>query len=356
MQKIKSMNSEVISKELALLNQAKLTKQDIKSALFNLIIYTTDSKKDHSFEENLQKIQSQFPCRIIFLQEYRRSDDFIEVNVSCENSPLCISQISINFSGKEIDQVPYLLLPHLIPDLPIYLLWRQPPEENSIILSTLKPLATRVIFDFFPSDCFHLFAKELLRFKAAGIEMVDMNWIKIFGWRQIFARAFDTQERIDLLEKTSSLLITYHSSDDGCFKKIACSFYLQAWIAVCLKWKAVEIKKEKKNFIIIYEKEQRKILVTISPMQQSKFLDGEIVKLELKSYDEYECIFLRQSTTQLEVKACDPYQCSLPFHMNLPSLQSGKSFIQEVFYEKISEHYFSLLHLISQIEQLKEGH
>lgn len=347
-----------IQTELCRLFKSHSEETKIKASLFNLVVYTNETSRTAScFKEIINQISEQFPYRLIFIQaDSSGSSDKLQVRVlpAASNSTGGVAgdQIWIEVSGSELSRVPFLILPHLIPDLPIYLLWGQDPTKEEIILPKLLPLATRIIFDSENANNLQQFSSTILQMiNTSTLEIVDMNWIRISGWRQILGRAFDSETRIHLLHTTTYIKLIYNDLPNSAFSQPETqALYLQAWIASCLDWKLDEIEHQEKKTILYYQAPHGPAQIHLVPHSRQDLPAEEIVEIEMSSPNNYNCLFCRINTQQVSVKASSQYQCLLPFNLFFPTLQSGKSLMQEIFYQRISNHYRGMLRLISQGE------
>src|ERR1700722_226872 len=97
----------------------------IYASLFNLIIYTIDEAKKDYLNEIAQTILKKYPCRMTFIHGCSDTDkDYIHTTVTTavvsdnENTIAC-DQITIEVSQKQFHRIPFLILPHIVPDLPL---------------------------------------------------------------------------------------------------------------------------------------------------------------------------------------------------------------------------------------------
>jgi glucose-6-phosphate dehydrogenase assembly protein OpcA len=324
------------------------------ACLFNLIVYTQEPRRTAYFTEMAKMIRTQFPCRIIFIiANPSTKESYFRVNSACEkksdgNGFLC-DQIFIEAAGQDIQRVYFLLFPLFVPDLPIYLLWGQDPTTEYTILPHLEHFATRLIFDAETTDDLQQFSRDMLnRLNSSSIQIVDMNWARIGGWREVLAQIFDSPERFDQLTHANSIQLFYNDAPSELFTHPNTqALYLQAWLASRLKWKFLKVEKENGSQIIYYQNSDQSHLIRLTPMTDSKFEAEEILALEVQGDDGYECHIKRTSPEQVKVQASNQCQCELPFLLLMPTLRSGRSFMQEIFYQKMSDQYESILHLIS---------
>lgn len=332
------------------------TKQDISRAcLFNIIIYTHGPERTNYFKEIIKMVAQEFPCHIIFIQTDNSSkDNSLKISVSSKqesngNLMVC-DQVLIEASGADLERIPYLILPMFIPDLPIYLVWGEDPTIENKLFNLLKDLVKRVIFDSESTSDLTKFAKNILEeLEKERLEIVDMNWARIGGWRDVLAQTFDSPERLEQLATAFHINIIYNNLPNKESTHPANrTIYLQAWLASRLNWKFQEVKQGNKETIVCYQQAEGPIAIHLVPETHEAFSHEEIIEIEITGPADYECHLVRTDVQQVRVHSSNQYQCQLPFTLSLPTLQSGRRMMQEVFYHKASSQYPPTLQIISQ--------
>src|SRR5689334_22166509 len=98
-----------------------------KPSLFNMVIYTHEPRRAAYYEDIVRMVASQFPSRVIFIRaEEQAKTPYLKINQASDDSQQPKNgQIFIDVGGSDINRVTSIILPNLIPDLPIYLLWGQ---------------------------------------------------------------------------------------------------------------------------------------------------------------------------------------------------------------------------------------
>jgi glucose-6-phosphate dehydrogenase assembly protein OpcA len=346
-----------IETELKNLWKSHSNANKIKACLFNLIVYTHDPKRASYFKQIVQMIMDTFPCRVIFIQGNREiKDPYLRVHVytgsgsSYHQGMLC-DKIIIEAAGPRLAEVPFLILPHLIPDLPIYLLWGQDPTKDGTILPYLQKFATRLIFDSECTENLHRFSQMMLnRLESSKNEIVDLNWTRIGGWREVITQTFDTQERIEQLAACRTIKIAYNSLTElSFFHPETQALYLQAWLAAQLEWE-YERMERKDKILMYYRFQGHPIQIILQPQKREDLEPEEIVAMEISGKENYLCTLERRTDTQVTVHCSTQYQCQLPFTLVLSNIRSGRAFMQEVIYQRPSDQYNRMLRLISRIE------
>lgn len=327
-----------------------------KACLFNLIIYTLDPKRTAYFSEMVNIIKNQFPCRIIFIQGNPLGKNN-ELSIKTENGGktqkgFTSDQIYIEASGQAFYQVYFLLLPLLVPDLPIFLLWGQNPTTEYTLLPRLELFSTRLIFDAETTEDLQQFSREMLiRLNSSSIQIADMNWAKIAGWREVFAQIFDSEERMEQLASSHVIDIIYNDnrSEELLHPNIQ-ALYFQAWLASRLGWQLLKVEKIADTQTITYQSKQMIRKVCLCHKKNERFDPEDILSIEIQGDMGYACHITRQSATQISVQASNQYQCELPLTLLMPTLLSGRSFMQEIFYQKMSEQYGQMLEKLCTVK------
>lgn len=327
-----------------------------KACLFNLIVYTHEPRRTEYLKEVVKMIMSQLPCRIIFIIANPHSNENLltyqkETVKSDKAHGIVCDQIIIEASGREINKVYFLLLPLFVPDLPIYLLWGQDPTTENSILPHLQYFATRLILDSEAVDDLQTFSRDILnRMQSTSIQVIDMNWGRIGGWREVLAQIFDSQERFQQFTAAVKIEIFYNDKKSDVFLHPETqALYLQAWIASRLGWHYQQGEKENNSQVLIYKTDQGNREIRLTPKTCDAFEAEEIVQVNVEGPD-YACNLTRISADHVQVHTSNQYQCLLPFTLIMPTLQSGRNLMQEIFYQKVSDHYIPMLKLLSLIK------
>jgi len=326
--------------------------ETLKACLFNLIIYTHEPRRTHYFQEVAKMIMPTFPCRIIFIQlNLASTDREVHIHTAIRTNPergIVCDQISIEASSQSIDRVYFLLFSLLIPDLPIYLLWGQDPTKAQTLLPRLQRLASRLIFDSEATDNLQQFSRDMLtRLANSSIPIVDMNWARIGGWREVLAQTFDSQARFDQLRTATEITVTFNDRpSEVLLHPDTRAIYLQAWLASRLGWQWQRSEPHDQGHKLIYQSTEGSHVIQLLPQSDDRFESEEVLGVEICSSD-YACHLKRISADRVRVQASNQIECALPFTLLMPTLRSGRGLMQEIFYQKISNQYEPTLKLIN---------
>jgi glucose-6-phosphate dehydrogenase assembly protein OpcA len=337
---------------------AKDNTKTVKASLFNIIFFTKKSPRDEYIRKIAYKLIEKFPARIFFItSDPTSSEDSLKTAVSVmtteqgEYSITC-DLIEISAQGKGEKQVPFLLLPHIISDLPIYLVWSEDPAKEDTLCNELQSFATRIIFDSECTEDLCKFSQSVVKLqKANHLEIADLNWGRLESWRDLLAATFSKLEKVEELQRTSSIKITYNSQTTAffCHTKIQ-SIYLQAWIASRLKW--TPDKKRTASIDLtrfFYEHQGQSVEVQLVGVKADHLPSGMILSLELKTSEEEHYVFSRDENVphQISLNYSTKNECQLPVKFLISKEESGQSLVKEICHKGTSEHYQEVLEMIS---------
>lgn len=350
-----------IEKELNRMGEQSGDKKQQKACLFTLIIYAHDPRRASYLQELVETILDKFPCRLIYIQSDNKTEKpYFHVDVSNVISgqvqsglTITCDQISIKVSENQLSRVPFVIMPHIIPDLPVYLLWGQNPFEESAIFPYLQPYASRVIFDSECSDSLKSFCKEMQKnLDILKIDVMDINWAFISNWRDMLVQLIDTREKGSELDLCHSITITYNNYKSETFQHPEIrSIYLQGWLASRLKWRYLGMQKQEQNLIINYETPKKPIAVILSPDALLDLPPGGIASIDISNPTGTSYYIARKpNLSQVVIHISTLDKCELPFTLPLPNVHRGLTFLKEIFYSSLGDHYREMLKMVSQIE------
>jgi glucose-6-phosphate dehydrogenase assembly protein OpcA len=348
-----------IYNELKKLHAKQVAKKEVVASLFTLITYVHDEERAKYLRENVQNIIEKYPCRTIFIKaDNHAKSGFLKVDVSTvQNNKggtlVACDQINIEVAGDDyLKRVPFLILPHLLTDLPVYLLWGQDVTCSHEILIKLEKLANRLIFDAECTKNLKCFSNVILeKKKNLEIDFVDISWALCSGWRDVITQTFYLPEHLQQLQKAKKITFVFNNKEsEWVHQPEMQSIYLQAWIASCLKWqlKGMAVKEGERTFL--YTHSFGECEIKIAPSVADKVSAGGVVSFEMLSYENHHMLLERDAEqSKVYVKYMSPQVCELPYSIPLMSIKRGVSFMNEIFYSLPSSHYIDVLEMLTKL-------
>lgn len=348
-----------ITEELTRLWNAEQGQKKIRASLFNLILYVQKTTHADFYQQLIKTVVSKFPCRVmLILCEENGSPDYLKTSVGSETigqgeQQIYCEIIQIEVAGKLIERVPYLILPQILPDLPVYLLWTQDPSAENTVLPHLEPLADRIIFDSESTIDLQRYCRSVLslmhRFHC---DIGDLNWSACSGWRQLFVQVFNNSDSFLSLAQTKVIRIHYNNNQPQFQKHHEIeAAYLQAWLASRLNWQFQSIENHEGNIRLSYRRPLQEIVVLLIPQEVETLQPGTILEVEIESAkNKGHYTFKRHpQTRQVFIQYSEKDLCHLPYCAFLSGIAEGQELVEEIFYPSGGKHYRDMLNILATI-------
>jgi glucose-6-phosphate dehydrogenase assembly protein OpcA len=328
----------------------------MRASLFNLIFFTKKKERAGYIRDISHKVIEKFPSRIIFITADTETDqDYLNTRVSVVPSSkgevdIACDFIQIDVAGKHRERIPFLILPHLLPDLPIYAIWAEDPSEETPLFTLLQKISNRLIFDSEAITDLSQFSNTLLQFKEQkNCDIADLNWGRMESWRELLASTFYTMPRLNQLRNATKIQILYNAttSEVYCYPQIQ-SIYLQGWLASQLGWELEKMESEKGTISYLYRRERGKVEVTLYPEMQKNIKSGNILSVDIETGGQEHFSFGRnlEMPHHVSMRFSTLEKCRIPLKYILAKDESGHSLVKEITHNGTSTHFTNLLHKI----------
>jgi len=334
-----------------------------RASLFNLIFYTEKREREKYIHRIAQNVIEKFPSRVIFITaDSETNKDLLETRVSVMpagdgNSEIACDLIEIDVAGPSKERIPFIILPHILADLPIYVIWGEDPSRSAPLFEQLQKLATKLIFDSETTDDLPNFAGCLLNLRSKlGCDISDLNWARVESWRNLLSSTFYTQERLGQLKNAETIQILYnaHETSFTCHTQIQ-AIYLQGWLASRLKWPLIKITREDMQFTFEYKSELGPVNIMLYPESHLNIKAGSVISLDLTTRDQNHFSFGRNldHPHQISMRFSTLDKCAIPLKYLFEKAESGQSLVKEISHKGTSLHYVTLMQNIQTIKELR---
>ncbi len=297
----------------------------MRASLFNLIVVAPDTERRSYVQKITQNVIKRFPCRVIFISVVDVLEE-IKINVSAmiEEGGASCDLIEIAAPSKLLSKIPFLILPHFLPDLPIYLLWADKLSSHPELMTALKQWSTRLIFDSELEDDLKSFSKTLL-LQSKEREVADLNWARTENWRELLASTFYSPARLASLQDAKTVEICYNDYETPffCHTQIQ-ALYIKAWLTSCLKFSPK---------------------FTLTPKINKELAPGTVLSMEIICKDQNHFNFERDPHHPHQVRTiiCDEDKCDIPSRYIFTKAQTGLSLVNLIYHPDPSTHFIKVL-------------
>lgn len=319
---LQSLDVEAVERELARLwtktTQSAFAEQEMavmRARVANLIICLPDVAKLDDINTTLAELGPAHPCRALVVAAERVGIEHdIEMFISSicqeglkgETTSLSCEEVTLIAAGKFIQELPSATLPLLIPDLPVFLWWRDSFNLSDSLFSGLSRAADRLIVDSvdFPPVELASAARISTRseFKRLGIS--DINWARLTSWRSLLANFYDVSQYRPALESLSAVNIDYVSPQNDTKGIAPQALLIAGWLASRLEWQPVmeSQKLTYGNLEIDLKRKGGKIRLILQRVERSDMRPGRLARVSLNSEKESAVFEVRRNDSGLHLE------------------------------------------------------
>jgi glucose-6-phosphate dehydrogenase assembly protein OpcA len=220
----------------------------MRACVANLVVYNPAGESAGEISPMIAEVTNQHPSRVILLlSEPDSSQASLDAMVTAQCHPsgrgrkqICCEQIIIQAAGEDISRLPSLVRTLVIPDLPVFLWWRDLPNVKGALFTDFVQGADRVILD----SAGLADARQGLRTLAALVEakpqktaFSDLSWCRLTPWRVLVAGFFDVPKYRSYLPRLNRVQIESVGQGSSERSIPAHGLLLAAWLASRLNWK-----------------------------------------------------------------------------------------------------------------------
>lgn len=327
----------------------------LKASLFTLIVVVKDAPRTLYMQRLVNLITRKFPCKLVFVAiDTGAADSFLRFESSARvvgsgQKSISCDVLTIETSHDQVHRVPFLVIPEILTDLPVFLLCGHKPSEVKPLIDQLESAVGRIVFDANHLDNISLFAQEILSISSRH-KYIDLHWARTKPWREVLSRVFNTKEALDVLGSCNRIEIrfTRRPSLSANSPLDTQAIYLQAWLASRLGWGATSIEENTDHLAVRYSSPSREVTVILTPTDSNILEEGTIASLEMRGDNDVHFLLnYERDDRHIVVHASSQDRCEMPYSLFVGSFQRGRTLPSEIFLQAASEHYRPMLELLS---------
>jgi glucose-6-phosphate dehydrogenase assembly protein OpcA len=299
----KDVSVSQVEAELSKIWQTYGENSAARATTFNLLVYEPETIGAAARMASVDAIASQSPCRVIDLVVESGEDQGISAQVAAycpiqktRSSLVCGEYITLSGAKSSFERVHSILPELLIPELPVFLWWKDSPAPNTRMFEKLVNLSDRLILD---SATFTQSEADLLKVQSmvqSHTQIADLNWQRLAPWQELTAQAFDQPDRRAAVWEIDGITIDYEKGNS------TQALMFLGWIASRLEWQPVDRKIEGGDYELqhVYFEGRNGIKVKAELAAIPVGDPGEVVG---------DLIGLRLTASNLNIDACNVF-CS----------------------------------------------
>ena len=265
-----------------------------RACALNLLVYATAGEDRERIDDMLDLVNEQHPGRtLVLLADREAAEPKLEAYVSTRcrtlggsGKQVCGEQVTIEASGKAVETVASAIAPLLVPDVPVFLWWKDIPHYEDKLFNRLTEMADRVVLD---SSCFDHPQEDLQRLAQIIKEhpqfmtASDLNWGRLTAWRTLLASFWDVSDYRPYLDKIDRVRVEYDSPDFAPDEIAPKALLVVGWLASRLGWKIEKTSASRHENTTSFQlsAEERQVTVEMASTTRTGHDDGMMVALTL---------------------------------------------------------------------------
>jgi glucose-6-phosphate dehydrogenase assembly protein OpcA len=205
----------------------------LRACSMTMLVIADESDDPHGIGETLAHLMKEHPSRAIVIRLRKSGEPWLESRVFAQcwkpfgmRQHICCEQIEIVSSEASLPDVPAVVLPLIVADLPVILWCRSGRVTELDGFRELEALAQKVIFDsasFADSD---RALGKLLSVALPGTRVADLAWGRLTRSRELIAQTVNSDDLLESLRRVDEVRI--HARGP---KPTVPALYFAAWLS-----------------------------------------------------------------------------------------------------------------------------
>ncbi|MFY9726605.1 MAG: glucose-6-phosphate dehydrogenase assembly protein OpcA [Bryobacteraceae bacterium] len=207
----------------------------LRACSMTLIVITEDREDPADLGETIAALMPEHPARTIVVRLTGEGERSIAQRVFAQcwmpfgqRRQICCEQVEIVCSDASLGDVPSVVLPLEVPDLPVILWCRSPRLLGMAEFPALAAVARRVVVDSGAMADAPAALRRLANETARGRLLGDLAWTRLTRWRQTLAQIFEDPRHAARLTGAARITVC----DGGAVTTQA--LYMGTWMAGAL--------------------------------------------------------------------------------------------------------------------------
>lgn len=203
----------------------------LRACAMTLITIADEAEDPANVGETIALLMREHPSRSVVIR-MRPAGECLESRVFAQcwmpfgqRRQICCEQIEITAGSANLNDIPPVVLPLAVPDLPVILWIRSPRLVESPAFPKIAGMSNKVILD---AAAFHG-SKQALLLLHSKIRtdrlFADLAWSRITRWRETISQIFANRDILDALPRIEEAFVRHQNAEPR-----PEAIYLAAWL------------------------------------------------------------------------------------------------------------------------------
>lgn len=345
----KTLDVEAVERKLAELWEQTAGKHQsdeeavLRARVADVMVFLNNESVLPETHQVISELAQYHPCRALVMVGDRKAaahDILIYASAFCPSQrrsgsmQLCCEEVTFIAGGPFVSELPSASIPLLVPDLPVFLWWRDLLQTQDKIFKQLSLAAGRVVIDSAdfqnPNSEFFALGEFFDRSNDEAIAISDINWARLTSWRALLANFYDVPDYRAELDQIVHVRIDYvaqHETRDPQARgaqrgsragvevgsplgvvvasaPASQAVLLAGWLAGCLGWEVKETQAALTPSGLCFEitKGGRLIKLQLNEVLRPAMKAGRLAQISLETSDARAVFFVRRSEDGLHLE------------------------------------------------------
>jgi glucose-6-phosphate dehydrogenase assembly protein OpcA len=234
-----SVAPDTILKELAALWTQEGKQGDagvLRACSMTLIVLAEIEEDAGAVGETVAALMPEHPARSILIRVRAGGERALSERVyqQCwkpfgQRQQICCEQIELTAGDAALGDLPSVILPLAVPDLPVMLWCRSPRLALHPEFRPIADKATKVVIDSSSAEDAIDTLSRIAEAAARGRPIADLAWTRLTRWREMLARVFENRDTMAHLADIRSVRVNFGPGYETAAR------YLAAWVTGALE-------------------------------------------------------------------------------------------------------------------------
>lgn len=269
-----------------------------RACALNLLVYANATDDSAGIDKMLDAVCEQHPGRtLVLIADREASEPKLDAYVSTRcrllggnRKQICGEQVTIEAAGAMLDTVSSAIAPLLVPDVPVFLWWKDIPHYEDKLFNRMTAMSDRIVID---SSCFDRPYEDLrrlaqiIRERPQVMSASDLNWGRLTAWRNLVASFWDVPDYRPHLDQIERIVVEYDPPDVAPEEIAPKALLAIGWLASRLGWSLVNVERAETSgaSFQLRRADGREIKVLTQATVGEGYHDGTLVSLTLSNRD-----------------------------------------------------------------------
>ena len=205
----------------------------LRACAMTMLVIADESEDPLGIGETLAQLMKQHPSRAIVIRLRNSPEPWLESRVFAQcwkpfgsRQHICCEQIEITSSDSRLPDVPAVVLPLVVADLPVILWCRSGRATELDGFRELEALAQKVIFDSASFPDADKALSKLLDASLPTTRVADLAWGRLTRSRELIAQTVNSQDLLESLRRVDEVRVRARGPQPNVPAR-----YFAAWLA-----------------------------------------------------------------------------------------------------------------------------